>query len=75
MSWHSGPHIFTLKQRIELRISDAVHRINTEDKVLFLTSGEILGFDQLIIATGARSRRLENGYSVSEGLLYLRDPL
>ena len=49
---------FYEKQRIELKLGNPVRAIDTTLRTLVLSDGEICSFDQLLLATGARVRRL-----------------
>lgn len=52
------PPSFYEKNRIELRLAEQVEAIDRERRQVRLRSGPMLGYDRLVIATGARNRRL-----------------
>src|SRR3954451_21703753 len=54
---------------IELRLGTTVERIDVEGRAVELAGGERMGYDRLLLATGAEPRRLETAGEV----LYLRD--
>jgi 3-phenylpropionate/trans-cinnamate dioxygenase ferredoxin reductase subunit len=54
---------------IELRLGTTVERIDVEGRSVDLVGGERIGYDRLLLATGAEPRRLETAGDV----LYLRD--
>jgi len=47
------------EQRIELRLGQAVDRLDTATRKVCLTDGEVLGYDVLVLATGSRHRELD----------------
>src|SRR5438093_8852108 len=63
---------FYAAQEIELRTSTAVERIDTADRRVSLAGGETLAFDRLLLATGARPRRVSLPGADLDGILYLR---
>src|SRR4051794_6545925 len=67
------PEAFYAEQDIELRIGTAVERIDPAAREVSLATGEQLGYDRLVLATGAEPRRLRVPGSELDGLLYLRD--
>ena len=58
---------------VELRTATTVERIDTSDAAVVLSTGEHVGYDRLLLATGAEPRRLEVAGSDLDGILYLRD--
>ncbi len=52
------PADFYEKQRVTLRLGTCVEAIDRAAKALRLTGGERLAYDHLILATGARARRI-----------------
>ena len=42
-------------RRIQIRLNDAVERIDTQQQLVYTTEGYSLGYDELIFATGSRS--------------------
>ena len=58
---------------IDLRLSRRVEKIDPADHHVVLSSGERIGFDSCLIATGAAPRRLKVAGSDLEGVYYLRD--
>jgi len=61
------------EHRIELRTSTPVQAIDTATRQLALHSGERVGFDRLLLATGAEPRRLRVPGSDLDAVFYLRD--
>ncbi len=57
---------------IELRTSTSVAAIDPKSHVVTLASGEDLGYDRLLLATGAEPRRLTVPGAGLEGVRYLR---
>jgi 3-phenylpropionate/trans-cinnamate dioxygenase ferredoxin reductase subunit len=64
---------FYAEHGIELRTSTPVQAIDTAARELVLHSGERVGFDRLLLATGAEPRRLHLPGSDLDGVLYLRE--
>jgi 3-phenylpropionate/trans-cinnamate dioxygenase ferredoxin reductase subunit len=60
------------QQRIELRLGARATRLDPTARVVELDSGERLGFDRLLIATGATLRRLDTPGADLTGVYYLR---
>ncbi|MEM7222593.1 MAG: FAD-dependent oxidoreductase [Pseudomonadota bacterium] len=58
---------------IELRLGDAASALSPRDKRVTLADGATLAFGKLVIATGARPRRLALPGGELEGVCYLRD--
>ena len=54
-----NPEEFYRDRGIEVRLATEVKGVDTAHRVLRLASGEDLGFEKLLIATGARPRTLE----------------
>jgi 3-phenylpropionate/trans-cinnamate dioxygenase ferredoxin reductase subunit len=63
---------FYAEQDIELRTSTTVERIDPAASQVTLAGGETLGFDRLLLATGARPRRLSLPGADLDGVLTLR---
>ncbi|WP_194818364.1 NAD(P)/FAD-dependent oxidoreductase [Nocardia sp. XZ_19_385] len=53
------PETYWAGNGIELRVATTVTDIDTDHGRVWLSSGEALGYDSLLLATGARARRLE----------------
>jgi 3-phenylpropionate/trans-cinnamate dioxygenase ferredoxin reductase component len=64
---------FYAEHGIELRTSTPVQTIDTAARELVLHSGERVGFDRLLLTTGAEPRRLHLPGSDLDGVLYLRE--
>jgi len=64
---------FYAEHGIELRTSTPVQAIDTAARELALDSGERVGFDRLLLTTGAGPRRLHLPGSDLDGVLYLRE--
>ena len=60
------------KNDIELKLSTRVETINRDEKAILLDDGESLGYDKLILAIGARARRISIEGDDKEGVCYLR---
>jgi 3-phenylpropionate/trans-cinnamate dioxygenase ferredoxin reductase subunit len=63
---------FYEKNDIDLRLSTRATSLDTKDRVVGLASGEAIGYDALLIATGAVPRRLEVPGAELQGVHYLR---
>jgi NADPH-dependent 2,4-dienoyl-CoA reductase/sulfur reductase-like enzyme len=66
-----NPSEFYTDHGIDLYMQTVVGRVDVEHKVLY-TSSEMIGFRNLLIATGARVRKLNVPGSGLEGIYYLR---
>ncbi|WP_175648483.1 NAD(P)/FAD-dependent oxidoreductase, partial [Protofrankia sp. BMG5.30] len=60
------------EQSIEMRTSTRVTHLDTGDRRVLLQNGEALTYDDLVLATGARNRRLRLEGADLEGVLSLR---
>jgi 3-phenylpropionate/trans-cinnamate dioxygenase ferredoxin reductase subunit len=60
-------------QGIDLRLSSSVTSLDVGDQSVSLASGERLGYDSLLLCTGARPRRLALPGAELPGVYYLRD--
>ena len=58
--------------RVELRLGTRVLELDAAGRCLLTASGDRIGFDRLLIATGAVPRRLDLPGGDAEGLYYLR---
>ena len=67
---HEEP--FYAEKEIELRTSTTVESIDPSAGQVTLAGGEALGFDRLLLTTGAEPRRLPLPGAELEGVLYLR---
>src|SRR2546421_5111669 len=63
---------FYAEHQIELRTSTEVQQIDLHASEVSLSDDETLGFDRLLLTTGARPRRLSLPGNDLEGVLYLR---
>jgi 3-phenylpropionate/trans-cinnamate dioxygenase ferredoxin reductase subunit len=63
---------FYAEQRVDLRVGENVVRLDPARRELALGSGERLGYDRLLLATGSEPRRLSIPGSELEGVHYLR---
>ncbi|HTU14922.1 MAG TPA: FAD-dependent oxidoreductase [Solirubrobacterales bacterium] len=63
---------FYERERIELRTGVAVSSIDPAGSTVSLDGGETIGFDRLLIATGAEPRHLDLPGSALEGIVTLR---
>ena len=63
---------FYPEQNIDLRLNSRVARIDRAAKTVVLGSGEVLGYDHVILATGARARPLPVPGADLAGVLVLR---
>lgn len=66
------PRDFYATNSIELRIGDAVEQIDPSEHLIRTARGEPLAYDRLLIATGAKPRRLNVPGGELEGVRYLR---
>jgi 3-phenylpropionate/trans-cinnamate dioxygenase ferredoxin reductase subunit len=64
---------FYAEREIELRTGTAASELDASARELVLEHGERIGFDRLLLATGAAPRRLDVPGADLEGVLYLRD--
>jgi len=67
-----NPDAFYRDHGIEVRLQTEVTAVSPSTKRLELLSGDPIGFEKLIVATGARPRRLEVPGSGLDGIYYLR---
>jgi 3-phenylpropionate/trans-cinnamate dioxygenase ferredoxin reductase subunit len=63
---------FYEKNDIDLRLSTRATSLDTKDRVVGLASGEAIGYDAVLIATGAVPRRLEVPGAELQGVHHLR---
>jgi 3-phenylpropionate/trans-cinnamate dioxygenase ferredoxin reductase component len=67
------PAGYYAEQAIELRLGTRATGLDAETRVVELSDGERLGYDALLIATGAYPRKLAVRGADLDGVLYLRD--
>jgi NAD(P)H-nitrite reductase large subunit len=67
-----NPEKFYAGHAIELKLSSEATAIDTKRRLLRLSTGEELEFENLVLATGARPRKLDVPGSDLPGVLYLR---
>src|SRR5690348_2269000 len=67
-----NPDDFYKKQGVELRLNCEVASVDVKRKRLLLKGGDELGFQKLVVATGARPRTLDVPGSKLQNLFYLR---
>jgi NADPH-dependent 2,4-dienoyl-CoA reductase/sulfur reductase-like enzyme len=67
-----SPEKFYSDHGIEVKLNCEVQSLDQTQKTIHLRSGEDLGFDKLVVATGARVRRLKIPGSELSGVHYLR---
>jgi 3-phenylpropionate/trans-cinnamate dioxygenase ferredoxin reductase component len=67
------PDDFYSAHDIELRTATTVERVDTDAGDTVLSTGERIGYDRLLLATGAEPRRLSLPGSDLDGIHYLRD--
>jgi NADPH-dependent 2,4-dienoyl-CoA reductase/sulfur reductase-like enzyme len=67
-----NPPEFYRDHGIEVRLETEVAAVAPADKHVELSSGEQIGFEKLIVATGARPRTLDVPGSGLDGIYYLR---
>jgi 3-phenylpropionate/trans-cinnamate dioxygenase ferredoxin reductase subunit len=60
-------------QGIDLRLSSSATALDAAQRIVTLASGERLGYDSLLLCTGARPRRLALPGAGLPGVYYLRD--
>lgn len=69
---HLRPASFYRNKNIEVRPGVRVERLNLEDKTAACANGETIRYRKLLLATGARPRRLTVPGSELSGVYYLR---
>ncbi len=67
------PEAFYADRGITLRLGETVTALDLAARVVRLESGEAIGFDRVVLATGARARRLEVAGADLAGVVSLRD--
>ena len=67
-----NPEAFYRDHGIEVRLKTEVARVSPADKQIELSSGEQIGFEKLVVATGASPRTLDVPGSGLDGIYYLR---
>ena len=70
--WYVRPPGWYAEHDIELRYGPAVAGVDSAAHTITLDSGEELGYDKLLIATGGRNRRLRISGADLPGIHYLR---
>ena len=66
------PEVFYAEQEIELLLGSTVVSVDTAAGEVALDDGERLGYDRLLLATGAEPRRLSIPGAELDGVVYLR---
>lgn len=72
-SLYLRPHSMYENAGHRLRLGERVERIDRVNKTVELSDQSTLGYDRLVLATGARVRRLNAPGADLEGIHYLRD--
>lgn len=67
-----NPPAFYEEHGINLLLNTSVKSVNLRNRMLIAESGEMIGFDKLIIATGSRLKKLDIPGADAEGIYYLR---
>jgi NADPH-dependent 2,4-dienoyl-CoA reductase/sulfur reductase-like enzyme len=67
------PAAFYDDHKVEVRLRREVVEIDTENHVVWDERGDSVGFDQALIATGCRARRLVAAGAETSGVRYFRD--
>jgi 3-phenylpropionate/trans-cinnamate dioxygenase ferredoxin reductase subunit len=67
------PEGFYEQHGVELRTATTAERIDTATREVVLGGGERIGYERLLLATGAEPRRLRIPGAELDGVLYLRD--
>src|SRR5215218_9604493 len=67
------PDRFYADNQIELRTESIVERLDLDGRAAVLAEGERIGYDRLLLTTGAEPRRLSVPGSNLDGIHYLRD--
>jgi len=67
------PAAFYDQNHVEVRLRHEIVEIDTEHKLLWDERGDTIGFDQALICTGCRPRRLHAAGSETSGVRYYRD--
>lgn len=63
---------FYEKHKIDIRLNSRVWQADLTQKQLYTADNEIIGFEKLLIATGARPRHLDVPGADLDGIFYLR---
>jgi 3-phenylpropionate/trans-cinnamate dioxygenase ferredoxin reductase subunit len=63
---------FYTDKNIDLRLNTSVTAIDRHAHTITLSTGEVLSYDKLVIATGARARRITVPGADLDGVFYLR---
>jgi 3-phenylpropionate/trans-cinnamate dioxygenase ferredoxin reductase subunit len=63
---------FYADKAIELRLGSIATAVDAAKRTVTLSTGEVLPYDKLVIATGARARRLQAPGADLDGVFYLR---
>jgi 3-phenylpropionate/trans-cinnamate dioxygenase ferredoxin reductase component len=66
------PENFYAERNIDLRVNTSVNSIERDTKQVTLLGGDILDYDHLVLATGARVRELPVPGADLEGVFYLK---
>jgi 3-phenylpropionate/trans-cinnamate dioxygenase ferredoxin reductase subunit len=66
-----GPDWYA-ENKVDLRLSRQVTALDPDAHTITLDGGEVLGYDRLLLATGARPRRLDVPGADLDGVRYLR---
>ena len=67
------PDEWYTEQRVDLRLRHEVIEVDPESRRLFDERGEVTGFEELLLATGCRPRRLRAEGAESQAVRYFRD--
>ncbi|MEX0405292.1 FAD-dependent oxidoreductase [Aquibium sp. LZ166] len=67
-----GDEVFWKERRIELELGSAIEAIDTKRKSVSIAGRAAIGYDQLVLATGARPRRLPLFDDPALPITYLR---
>ncbi len=61
------------EQHVQLRVGDPATSLDADARTVTLRSGEQVGYDRLLLATGSSARALEVPGAELDGVLYLRE--
>ena len=67
------PQSYYQQQEINCLLGVAVSAIDAASQQVLLNDGSALDYDYLVLATGARARRLPGAEDINTGIMYLRD--
>lgn len=64
---------FFIDKKIKVQLNTKVKKVNSEEKIVKLDSGEEINYDKLVLATGSKLKKLDFDSGRANGVFYLRD--